>query len=249
MWKEPYTYGADFLPLVGASGTAFSEFSIKMDTDAHFEAIKTIFMATDNQINVGLLNATSGRDIIRPKGDIRAVSSTALNAMTANTFLPYVFPIPYVFSAGSEVVVSASDKSGSSNNLRFNIHGNRIMPGNAPYEKRKQREHYSFAIDSGSVSGYGNVTKSFLLDVDAGFLCSKLTGTSTGEGTVFITDIKPWSSRDVHFYNMVGNAQYGNHLSSRRWLPERTMLQVRFTDISGSTNRFRITFHGERVYV
>ncbi len=249
MYKEPFIYCADFIPLVGGSGVAFTPFSIKVGADEKFEMLRTIFQATDNRINIQLLNATSGRDIIS-NADIRGASSTALSGITPNTFLPYNFPVPFNISSGTQMILNAADSSGSNNNLRFAIHGNRIFDGDAPYEKRKNREIFSFVVASGALAAYGTVTQTLIVDSSCGYLISKLTGNSTGTGTVFIQQGKqPWSNRDVHFYNMIGNSQYGNHLTSRKWIPEKTVLSVRFTDLSGSANAMSITFSGEKVYV
>jgi hypothetical protein len=228
---------------------AYTSFSVKIGSAERFELLRTIYNATSDQINIKMMNATSGREIIQAS-DIRAASSKAYSGMTANCFLPYNFPVPYVLPSSTELVLEAADKSGSSNNLRFAIHGNRLYEGEAPYEKRTKRELINFEISSGTLAAYGTITKTLALDASAGLLISKLTGVATGAGTVFIQQGKePWSSRDVHFNNMVGNSQYGHHLTSRKWLPEKTLLSIRFTDLSGSTNAMSITFHGEKVYV
>lgn len=249
MFKEPYIYCGDFLPLIGGDGTSFLPFTMKVGSSERFEMLRTIYQADDDRINISLINATTGRDII-DQSDIRAVSSKALSGITPNSFLPYNFPVPYILSSGAVIVLSAADKSGSNNNLRFAIHGNRIYDGEAPYEKRKNREPFSFMISSGNLAAYQTITKTMLLDASTGFLISKLTGVPTGPGMVNIKQGKEsWSNRDVHFYNMIGNSQYGNKLTSRKWIPEKTMLSVTFTDISGSSNSMSITFHGEKVYV
>jgi len=248
MWKEPYIYCADFLPLTGGTGVAYSSMTMKIGSAERFELLRSIYQADSDLINVSLLNATTGRDIFK-ESDIRAVSSKALSGITANTFLPYNFPTPYILSSSAELVAEAADKSGSNNNLRMAFHGNRIYDGDAPYENRKNRENFGFTLSSGALSAYGTITKTLILDASCGFLISKLTGVSTGAGMVFIQQGKePWSSRDVHFYNMIGNSQYGNNLTSRKWIPEKTILSVRFTDLSGSANAMSIMFHGDKVY-
>jgi len=249
MWKEPFSFSADFLPLAGGTGVAYSSFELKIPNSNDFEIIRSIHKATSNVANLRIFNATSGRDILRKQGDLRAISSTAYSGITANGFVPYTWPIPYLLNAGTELNIFAADASGSSNNLRYSMHGNNVYDGVAPYEHRKKREPYAFVITADSLAAYSTVTKTMVVDTNAGFLISKLTGVATGECTVFIQDVKPWSSRDAHFYNMVGNSQFGNSLTSRRWIPEKTMLTVRFTDISGSTNTIAINFIGERVYV
>ena len=249
MWKEPFAYCVDFLPLTGGAGLAYTNFEIKTPPNCDFEVIRSIHQATSNMVNLRILNATTGRDVLRGQGDLRGISSTSFSGITPNGFTPYTWPIPYYLVAGTELNVSAADNSGVDNNVRFVLHGNNIYSNDAPYEGRKTRESYSFAISSGALAAYGTVTKTLLLDTNAGFLVSKLTGEADGAATVLIQDKRPWSSRDIHFNNMVGNSQFGNSLTSRRWMPEKTMVSVRFTDISGSANSITISFHGERVYL
>jgi len=249
MWKEPFVYCADFLPLVAGSGIAYTSFEMKIANNSDFELIRSIHQATSDIINLRIFNATTGRDILRKQGDVRGISSTAYNGITPNGFIPYTWPIPYYVPAGTELNIFAADGSSASNNFRLAFHGNNIYTEDAPYSKRKSREPYSFSMPSGTMDPYSTVTKTLMVDTNAGYLISKLTGFSTGACTIYIQDKRPWSTRDVHMYNMIGNSQFGNNLTSRRWIPEKTMLSVRFTDISGSTNNVSISFHGERVYV
>src|SRR5574343_55670 len=120
------------------------------------------------------------------------------------------------------------------------IHGNKIYGGEAPYAKRLKREVYSFMLDSGSIAAYDEQTKVFILDSNAGFLVNKLTGSSTGAGLIFFSDVRPWSSGDVHFYNMVGNSQFGNLLTSKRWIPEKVKLTLKCKNLTNAANRFKV---------
>lgn len=258
-YKEPFIYCADFLPLAASlTGDAYVDAPIKTFRNNDYEMIRSIYQATDGRINLRMTNESTGHDMIRQQGDIRAVSSMALSGMTPNGFIPYNFPVPYLLPAGTNFVVSAADKSNASNRLRFAIHGNKIYNGEAPYKNRKKRELFSFTIKSGTLAAYGSVTVNLTLNESYGFLAAKLTGTVTGEGLVFIQDFdtkqqdatgtRPWSNKDVHFYNMIGNSQFGNLLTSRKWVPERSTISVKFTDLSGLANAMSITFHGEKIF-
>ena len=250
MWKEPFCYVADFLPLTASlTGTAFQDFPIKVAEDSHFELLRMIHQATSDQANIRIINSSNGDQIVKPEGDLRCVSSTAYNGLSANGFTPYNLPKPYMVAADTEILIQAADKSNASNYIRVALHGNKVYGGDSPYAHHKNRENFSFVMDSGPVAAYGTATKTYTLDSSAGFLVSKLTGSSTGVGLVFIKDVRPWMASDVHFYNMVGNGQFGNVLTSKRWIPEKTTITIRFSDLSGSANRFRISFHGERVGV
>jgi hypothetical protein len=258
MWKEPYIVCCDFLPLAAGSGDSYVDAPFKIFRNNDYEIVRSIYKSTDGQINIRMTNESTGHDVIRQQGDIRAVSSTALSVMTPNGFIPYNFPVPYLLPAGTNFVVSAADKSGSANRLRFALHGNKIYDGDAPYKARTKRELFSFTIKSGTLAAYGSVVVNLTLNESYGFLAAKLTGTVTGEGLVFIqdydmrqqdaTESRPWSNKDVHFYNMIGNSQFGNLLTARKWVPEKSTISVRFTDLSGSANAMSITFHGEKIF-
>jgi hypothetical protein len=196
-----------------------------------------------------IIDSSDGYEITRPSGDVRAISSSAFSGITANGFTPYNFPTPYMISADSELLVQAADKSNASNYFRLAIHGNKVYSGKAPYEHRTKREVFEFPFNLGSIAAYDTVTRTFVLDSSAGFLVSKITGSSSGSCLIFIQDVRPWFSGDVHFYNMVGNSQFGNNLTSKRWLPEKTELTIRVTDLSGSANTVKISLQGERVYL
>jgi len=248
VWKEYFVHVADFLPLTASStGDAFQDKMLKIATDSHFDMIRTIYQATNGAINLRIINNSTGEEITRPSGDIRAISSSAYSGITSNGFIPYLFPRPYTAPADSELLIQAADKSNASNYFRLAIHGNKIYGWVAPYEHRTHRQIFELPFDMGSVAAYDTVTKNFVMDSSAGFLVSKLTGSSAGTCTIFIKDIRPWSSGDVHFYNMVGNSQFGNNLTAKRWLPERAVVTIRVTDLSGVANRIKLTLHGERV--
>ena len=258
-WREPFIYCADFVQLQSGDGSVFTDLQLRLANECFFEAASSIYKALDNRIKVSLTQTSNGRDIL-PESDVRMVSSTQHNGISPNGFISYKFPVPALLEPGSELTLSASDFSGSPNNLRFALHGYNVFNSSSPYECRKNRKPFQYSLSSGSLGAYQSVTKIIVMDGSAGFLVDKITGSATSDCTVMINDVRPWSSRDVHFYNIAGDGQFGNLLSpvdvhgkisdeKSRWIPEGKILSVKFTDISGSTNKAIMTFHGRKVFL
>ena len=254
MWKEPYIYSADFSSLTASSGTAFTDLEMKVPEGAHFEMVGIAYSPSTGNAKIRIIDGNTGRDIIRPAGDIRAICATTLSAMTINTLLRYNFPISHMFPAGSSFIIGAADNSGAGTaKLKIAIYGNLLYKGDAPYINRKNRETFNIMIDSGNVAAYQSVVKSVTMNTDAGFLVRRITGMNAfnvGEtGSLMISDKNPWSSKEINFYNLLGNGQYGNVLTSPKWVPEKATINVKFINFVSSTDRYRITLHGERVYI
>lgn len=249
MWKKPYAYCVDFLPLTGSSGVSYTDFDVKV-VETNFEIIKLIHKADSDAINVKLMNSTTGRYYFSPQADIRFVSGSAFSGITVNGFISCILPTPTTISRDASLVYSASDKSGSSNNLRVAMWGNQLFNGVSPYEKRTKREMWEIPIDTGTMAAYGSITKNITIEGNAGMLVHKLTGLRTGSCSVMISSrSQPWLSRETHFDNVFGNGQFGNTLPSPMWLPEGSVITVQITDLSGSTNQAIMLLKGERVYV
>lgn len=248
MYKEPFVYGVN-LTLAGGTGVDYTDFEVKIDNNVHFELLRFTHHSTSDAINMKIFNSTTGRDFLRSKADLRVISGKAFNGITPNGFIPYNLARPWTLPAGSELLVSAADKSASTNTLHFALHGNHILQGDAPYAQRKERDLWDFQLDMGSIPAYGSVTKTLILDKDAGFLCHKLTAVRTSDCVVYISDQKPWMSRETHIDNMFGNGQFGNALTSPRWTKEGGIITVRISDTSGSANTVKLVFKGEKVYV
>lgn len=247
-YKQPFTHVVDFLNLAGGTGVSYTDFEFKIDPQHHFEFIKLMHVATSNIANLKWYNATTGRYYTQPQVDLRAFSGTAFSGITANGFKPAILPAPIKVSAGSEMVLSAADKSGSTNTIRLGLHGNYLFGGSAPWEGR-QKERWDIPINFGTVGANQSATKTIVLENKAGFLISKLTGIRSGSCLVYImSEKRPWMSRACHFDNMFGNGQFGNVLTSPKWITEEQTITVNVMDLSGSANTISMVLTGERVY-
>lgn len=248
-YKQPFIYVADFLPLTGGTGVSYTDFEFKIDLKSNFELLRIIHIANDDRINVKLYNGTTGRYFFQPQADIRDISGTAFSGITPNGFIPYQLPIPLKLSAGTELVLSASDKSGSNNNLRTAMYGNHLYGGEAPWIKRKL-EKFDIPINFGVVGAYQSASKTVVLENKAGYLVTKIGGIRTGSCLVYITSgEKPWMSRAVHFDNLCGNGQFGNALTTPKWIKEKSTITFNVMDLSGSSNTISLTLNGARAYV
>ncbi|MGH7754440.1 MAG: hypothetical protein ACREN5_16670, partial [Gemmatimonadales bacterium] len=144
-WKEYFIYTADFTGaqalvagvLNGAPTTqVFGEVEVRIDSDADFEFIKTMYVATDPRVYVRYSDGTAGRLLQRGTLDLREVGGQAFNPTTPTEnrwFLPFIWPQPYVIAASTVFTVQAADFSAGANTVRISFHGNKIRPGRAPY--------------------------------------------------------------------------------------------------------------------
>ncbi len=248
-YKQPYIHAVDYLPLTSGTGVAYTDFEFKISSDNNYEFLKMIHQATSNSINVKWYNSTTGRYYFQPHADIRGVSGTAFSGITPNGFIPGIFTMPITVSAGTELVMSAADNSGSSNTVRIALHGNYIYDGVAPWEGLR-RENWSIPVNFGAVGANQSATKTVVLENKAGLLVNKITGFRTGSCLIYImSDGMPWMSRAIHFDNLCGNGQFGDMLPSTKWVKPGSSITINIMDLSGSSNTVGIVLTGERVYV
>jgi len=250
-WKEYFIYGFN-VTLSGSDGTSFTSNVIRLDADSDFEFHKVIFTATDNQIYVRYRDESIGRYLTKYEVDIRSIAGVALSGVSGNGFCPFVWPRPYLISAGSNFVVETSDFSGSSNTLRMAFHGAKIRPGVAPWD-RKYRAVVPFTYGQrATVSGNATSSLRIEIDTDAHFLIQRITGTATSSSC--LVDVKEgardkdWSNTPIIFNNIIGNGQFPNILSANRFLNRGSVLVIQVQDLSGSSNVVEIDFEGVKLY-
>src|ERR1051326_5972127 len=159
-WKEFFCYtvnAAGQSALVanpnGANATPgqsqFSEFDVRIDSDADFEFLKTLYIATDPRVYAKYVDTTSGRQLHRGSLDLRlnagsavqtfgfatSAAPTAIAApVESSEFVPFIWPQAHLIPAASVFAVQLADFSGAQNTTRLTFHGNKVRPGHAPYE-------------------------------------------------------------------------------------------------------------------
>lgn len=250
-WKE-YFVNAFNKTLAGGSGTVFESNIIRFDSDADFEFHKTIFTAADNRIYLKFKDEAAGRYLTKTGIDIRSIGGQAFSGITVNGFIPFVWPRPYLISAGSSFDTEAADFSTASNIIQIAYHGAKIRPGRAPWD-RKFRAVKPFTY-GGRVTVAANASDSLTIeiDTDAHFLVQRLTGIVTSSsGTISIKEgfaDRDWFNIALNINNVLGNGQFPNIFTANRFLNRGSVLIVQIQDSSGSANTIEVNLSGVKLY-
>ena len=278
-WKEYFIYSADFvtglqLPAGAANAdpTAlpFLSFPIKIHSDSDFEWLKTMYDFIDPRVYLRMQDDTSGRRLHRSTLDARlsAGIGVSLAAVVPNiestAFLPFIEPEPYIISAASTFTIDAADFSGAPNDVRVSLHGNKVRPGFAPWERdsqgqpRRFRARVPFKIvlppdgQTMVIAANQSINVAAPIDMEADFLVFRVTMLHTGAGLVTIQDgpgrDRFWMDRAVHFDNFGGNGIFPNILPSPRFAYRGSSIQAQLQDTSAATNRVKLEFHGVKLY-
>jgi hypothetical protein len=251
MWKEYFIYAIENTSLASGTGVTFTDTSIKIDADAHFELLKRSHFATDSRIYATFKSDAAGRYYQNEKLDLRNISADHKSTATILFFEPYVLSVPTILAAGSNYTASFSDFSGSSNSIRLALHGTKLREGNAPWEKH-WREELSFDYSkTTTISANQTVSFNIPIDVDAHFIVKKITGTFSGEVLVLIQDVatgKQWMNVPIHGNNILGSGIYPNVLPAPRFIYKGSTINIQVQDLSGASNTLSIVIHGKKLF-
>lgn len=254
-WKEYYIYDASE-SLTGGTGVSFTNISVKIDSDANFEMVKMSYVATNDRIYIKLRDDGLGRYLIKDKVDIKAIfGRNTLPMGFSNSFIPFIWPRPYMVAAASSMVVEASDFSGSTNALKIALHGAKIRPGTAPWFQKQWRAEipmvYGIADGPITIAANSSDTARIEIDNDSDFLVHKIVGKRTGDATVLISEAargRQWMNTAIHIDNVVGNGAFPNILRDPRLIPRGSVITINLTDTSGASNVIEIDFVGVKLY-
>jgi hypothetical protein len=254
MWKEYFVYGTS-KTLSAGNGTAFETMNIRIDSDADFEFNKTTYVATNDRIKVKYKDDSYGRYLTKGLPDIKTLAGRNTLAMgLSNSFLPFVWPRPYIISAGTNFVVEASDFSGASNTLRIAFHGGKLRSGVAPWTRRFRAAVpfvYSFTDGAVTVSANSTANPRIEIDIDSHFVVQKITGIRTGEALVLINEGargREWMNTQVHIDNIIGNGAFPNILTANRFIIRGSVVSFNIQDLSGADNSIEINLIGVKLY-
>ena len=258
-YKEYFIYTAEDTSIVGGTGTVFEDTTTRFDRDANFEAHKFIHVATDNRIYARFNDNAMGRYYSNAAVDLRHISGTAFNSITPNGFMPFILPAPLTVHAGTTLTTAFADFSGSTNSVRFSMHGAKIMQGIAPWLGKVQGDELVpykarvpfFYTQSVTLGASSAASLNISVNYDADFMIHTVTGTRTAGATITIQDGSQNRSsmdRPVHLDNFMGNSQFPNKFSAPRFIRFGSVINLSLQDLSGSSNTVSITFTGEKLY-
>lgn len=218
-----------------------------------------------NQIGIVFSNNT-GAPITPTATETYLIAVSGGNQLTGSyingysgSFVPFVWPRPYIIAGATTFTVSAADNSGASNTIYMAFHGSKLRPGKAPWDRQyRAMIPYVYPLNvQGTVPGTvviaanGNVAFSVPTDKDGSFLCMKLVGQRTGAALVTIKDggrDRQWMDSATHIDNIVGNAMFPNILPSPRYCEKGAVISGSIQDLSGLQNTCEIDFVGIKIY-
>lgn len=258
-WKEYYVYSIDNTSLTAGTGVAFTDTTIRTDTDAHFELMKRTHVATDSRILVTFKDNSYGRNYSNAALDLRDISGAPVSDITLGSavqhrgFIPFILPSSVPIRAGTTYTGSFSDFSGIANSLRLALHGAKLRGGKAPWDEPwRGRLPFDYTTGSVSVAANGTVGTNVSIDIDAHFLVHKITATRDGNALITVKDgstDRQWSNVALHLDNFAGNAHFPNILPAPRFVYKGSVIDITLQDLSGASNSIRVNFIGEKLFV
>lgn len=255
-WKEYFVYGINFTSLNAGSGVVYTSDVLRVDSDSDFELQKMTYWATNGNIRLRIRDDSSGRYIIKNSVDLRNIASNFIG-------VPFIFPRPYQFLAGSTVTVEVSDASGLANSLRLYFQGAKIRPGDPPWgifdsvqrkliwKKYKSLMPFVYGTELRPIAANSNTYTRIEVDNDAHFLVMKITGFSTGPCLIEFKEGargRDWQNIPVHSSSFLGNGQFPNVLYSERFIYRGSVISINVQDLSGSSNNVEINLIGVKLY-
>lgn len=256
MFREAFILNIPTTILAAGTGTAFTEVDVRMP-DFDFEFRRTIHTATSDLIYKKIFDANTSKYLFNGAPDLRSVSGKALSGITPYGFLPFNWPIPYTIKKRTLAGFFLSDFSGAPNTLDLSYHGIGIYDSTPfdssgkPVDYNIPRAYAPMVIQSDSIiaaAGVGSINEGYaVIKEDADFVCTKITGISTGDGYVQIKDTNrglDWQQGATRISNLVGNGQFPNVLIAPRFIRANTNLTITWTNNTAPANTLTLFFHG-----
>lgn len=266
-YKEYFCYSFEQVPLALGTGVAFSDVTVKMDSDSDFEIMKRSHIAIDDRIRVKYQDDSYGRQFQNTSMDLRAISGTVLKATGVvdigqaplNNFMPYILPRPYLIRAGTTYTSSFADFSGVANSVRETFHGAKVRQGSAPWDqewKAKPPYDYTTATSNAGtvIAAGGTASLQISVGIDAHFLVQKIIGIRTSGAPALVTirtggNDRQWMDKAVHFDNIIGNAQFPNVLPAPRLVERGSNISITIQNLSAVfAGTYEIIFSGLKLF-
>ncbi len=261
-FHEHFTYNVDLVSLAGGTGTTFTDASpnLTVSSDADFLFKRTIHNATSNLANLRLQDLATGRNLFKTQEDLRTISGTALSSITANGFVPYNWPKPYMVQRNRQMKVSVADNSGSTNTVRIAFHGEHIWdfnpyPGYDPTDNKRLRMPMTYETTAALVpasSLNAKINGIVRVDDDADFVCTKITGVVTADGQVNLVtqgmSNMHWQNTPTDVNNLIGNSQFPHTFTAPRFIPRNGTIYIEFINLNAGANSLTLQFHGYKLF-
>ena len=253
-WKEYFVYDATDA-LTAGTGVLFETNSIRIDSDADFEFLKTSFESTSDRVKLKYKDESAGRYLFKGSIDIKEIAGRNTLAMgNSNAFLPFIWPKPYLVAAATLFTVESADYSGVANTMRLAFHGAKIRSGQAPWERKfRAAIPFVYGFTNGSVSVAANSTSSqnIEIDIDSHFLVQKIVGIRDGGALVSIGENArgmDWMNTAIHIDNLIGNGAFPNILPAPRFIRRGSVVTVNIQNLMAIANVVNISLIGTKLY-
>lgn len=245
--------------LAAGTGAVFSE-NILLINQYDYIFKRTIHRATSDLILARMFNPDTSKYLSKGSDDLRHISGTSLNGITGYGFTPFNWHLPYRIKGNTRMSIFLSDNSGAPNQLYLAYHGDNVLSvapldkHNEPVDYSKERTgkikvepiiYESPAITTGAAVG-AEAQDTIQID-ENDFVCTAITGVSTGTGFVKIQDERrslAWQNQKTHVQNLFGNGQFPNRLTSPRFIGSKSPVNVTFENLAGGANTLRLYLHG-----
>ena len=157
-----------------------------------------------------------------------------------------------MLTAGSNLLVESSDRSGNPNTLNWCFAGAKIRAGEAPWKRRfRAVRPFTYSTVETSIGANGSSSLRIEVDNDSHFLVQKITGTREGRCTVEFKEgarDRDWQNTPLAFDAIVGNGQFPNVLFANRLVYRGSVIIAQVADLSGASNLVEICLHGVKMY-
>jgi hypothetical protein len=251
--------------LAVGTGLAYSDGEVRIDSDADFEFVKTMYFSTNDNANVYLKyrDDSTGRFLMRSAASARTIGgrSLAVDNSGAFDFRPFLWPLPYKIRRGTTFMVQAANSHAAiAPTVYLAFHGAKVRQGIAPWKQPALKMPYVYGLTRSAatlpegvvqIAANATVTSTISVDKDSSFCVTKITGSATGNCLVTIQEQgrdRQWSNAAVHIRNLIGSGAEPNILPSPRFLEKGSVVSISMQDLSGAANNVEMNFVGFKLF-
>ena len=264
-WKEYYMYSTVFTGLAVGTGLAYTDGEVRIDSDADFEFVKTMYFSTNDNATVYLKyrDDSTGRFLMKTAASARTIGGRAISLDNSGAwdFRPFIWALPYKIRRGTTFMVQAANNNAViSPNVYLTFHGAKMRQGIAPWKQPALKMPYVYGLTRSNatlpegvvqIPANGTITTTISVDKDSSFCVTKITGSATGNALVTIQEQgrdRQWMNTSVHVRNLLGSGAEPNILPSPRYLEKGSVVSVSMQDLSGAANNIEMNFTGFKMF-
>lgn len=264
-WLNYYILGTTYLSLATGTGVSYVSGEIKIDSEADYLFLRTNhWMAQEKLIDVYMKyrDDTTGRQLMKSACLLRSISNQGQPVDGVSyDFRSMQWRAPYRIPAATTFTVEvANANSLISPNLYLSYHGGKVFKGIAPHKiPGVQKIPYVYTMSRSATTLPEGVVQlganasfqtSIPIDKDSSFLTQAISGFSTGECTIIVTEgarDSAWMNQAIHFRTFAGSGAFPNILPTPRLTRKSTSIGITLLDLSGATNNISLAFMGQKL--